>query len=162
MRKRQSNSATLNCFRARAPRAHDVAALLAPGHVGMPPYRPYTHAEAGPRPMVRVPRSLVPVRDVCGSLAEPRGACALATLRRPSAAIGPTAAARRRPLPSYSGHATAHTAAWLPLRTRSTPHRLAPSYKSRRLLSSREHRAAAARHWHPLRELIAPPTSMVV
>jgi hypothetical protein len=32
--------------------ARDVASLLAPGRVGMLSYRPYTHAEAGPRPIV--------------------------------------------------------------------------------------------------------------
>jgi hypothetical protein len=61
---------------------------------------PYTHAEAGPRPEVLVLCSVVPVRDVGGSYAEPRGACALATPRRLNAAIGrPAAARRRRSLP---------------------------------------------------------------
>jgi hypothetical protein len=32
--------------------ARDVSTLLAPDRVGMLPYRPYTHAEASPRPMV--------------------------------------------------------------------------------------------------------------
>jgi hypothetical protein len=56
----------------------------------------YTHTEVGPRPEVLVPCSVVPVRDVGGSYAEPRGACALATLRRLNAAIGRSAVARRR------------------------------------------------------------------
>jgi hypothetical protein len=59
-------------------------------------YRPYAHAEAGPRQVVGVPPPSALVRDVCGSLAEPRGAYALATPRRPSATIGSTAAACRR------------------------------------------------------------------
>jgi hypothetical protein len=61
---------------------------------------PYTHAEASPRPKVCELRSLVPVGDVGGSYAEPRGACALATPRHPSAAIGLPAAARRRRTPA--------------------------------------------------------------
>jgi hypothetical protein len=61
---------------------------------------PYTHTEADPHPEVRALRSLVPVRDVGGSYAEPRGACALTTPRRPSAAIGLPAAARRRRTPA--------------------------------------------------------------
>jgi hypothetical protein len=115
---------------------------------------PYTHAEAGPRPEVRALRSLVPVRDVSGSYAEPRGACALAIPRRPSTAIGLPAAARRRPLAPYSGHAAAHTVTRLPWHGRKQPHRLAPSFKSHRLLSSRDPESAAARHWHPTARLV--------
>jgi hypothetical protein len=55
-----------------------------------------------------------------------------------------TDAARHRPLPSYSVHAAAHTAAWLPWRARKHPHRLVPVYKSRSLLPRASPRAAAA------------------
>jgi hypothetical protein len=81
---------------ARSRHVRDVAS----GRDGRRRTTPYTHAEAGPRPEVRAPCSVVPVRDVGGSYAEPRGACALATSRRPSAANGrPATACRRRSLP---------------------------------------------------------------
>jgi hypothetical protein len=42
------------------------------------------------------------------------------------------------------------------------PHHLAPSYKSRRHLSSREHRVVACPPLAALGELIVPPTPMAV
>jgi hypothetical protein len=62
------------------------------------------------------------------------------------------------PFPPYSSHAAAHTTACLPWRTGKHPHRLAPNYKSRRLLSSHEHRAVARPPLATPGELIAPPT----
>jgi hypothetical protein len=130
----------------------DVAALLAPGRVGVPPYRPYMHAEAGPRPTVRKLCSLVPVRDVCGSLAEPRGACALATPCRPSAAIGPTAAARRRPLsailqPCRGSH---HSLVALAHKEAPPPTALRPAIKAVASSPRASTEPPPARHWQPL------------
>jgi hypothetical protein len=128
----------------------------------MPSYRPYTHAEAGraQRSVRRAPWSLCvtfvgtwPSHVVrarwprCAAQAPPLA-------RRPPHVAAPfrRTPAMSRPTPQL-GCLGAQG---------STPHRLAPSYKSRRLLSSSEHRAAVARHWHPLGELIALPTSMDV
>jgi hypothetical protein len=126
VRKRQANSATLNCFRARAPCAHDVAALLAPGRVGMPPYRLYTHAEAGPRLLVSASRSSAPVHDVGAPPCQ-------ATRRFPigRTAAPPCANGGRPPhviaLPVlYSGHAVTVPR----LGAQETPNRLVPAIKA--------------------------------
>jgi hypothetical protein len=140
-RKRQSNSATLICFRARAPRAHDVAALLAPGRVGMPPYQPYAHAEAGPRPVGIAPRPAPPVHDVGGPLDRPRdpshwsgGGTALRHWRA-DAAPPPLRRTPTMPQPTPRPGCVGVQG--------STPHRLVLTYKGRRLLPRASTRAAA-------------------
>jgi hypothetical protein len=84
LRNQQSNRVTLKWF----AREHEHARDVTPSHVGLPPYSPYTNAEAGLRPLVRalIPSSgsihlWAPWTVLCV-------ACALATQRHPRAAIG--------------------------------------------------------------------------
>jgi hypothetical protein len=85
----------------------------------------YTHADAGPCPEVLVSCSVVPVHDVGGSYAEPRGACALATPRLLNAAIGRPAAARRRrslPMPFELMPSRRCSRQWCPRRAPPSSH----------------------------------------
>jgi hypothetical protein len=95
-------------------------------------------------------RALVPVHDACGS----PGRCYVSLAHRPRCAHVPSLAdgcpyvatpfcrTPTMPRPTLQRGCLGTQG--------SIPHCLAPSYKSRRLLSSREHRAAAASHWHSL------------
>jgi hypothetical protein len=119
----------------------------------------YTHAEVGLRPVVCAPRSLVPVRDVCGSTAKPRGAYTPATPRRPRATIGQRPSHAAAHTPPYPGHTATlprpyHDGIAL-VRSEALPTALCSPIKAEVPFHAHEHRAAAVRHRCRLGELPA-------
>jgi hypothetical protein len=125
-----SNRARLISKSSRHVARATSPALLALGRVGMPPYRPYTHAEAVPRPMVHAPRTLAPARDVCGSPGQ-------ATRRLRTGHAAPPLASDRRTSPPTPSLYLVHTAASLTLARKKRRNRLAPAIQASPPSSSR-------------------------
>jgi hypothetical protein len=125
---------------------------------------PAPHVAAPRLRWARMPRPASARRSMCRGTAFPAlfiGATCPAPTSRNAAVPAPRRPTHRAP--AYTPHVA------VPLRRtpamprpiprlsyldtqRSIPHRLAPNYISHCLLSSREHRAAVARHWHSFGE----------